>query len=301
MKRGVVVNILDLLNKMEEYDASDLHIQSGKVPKLRVQGIMTDLNYLPLDDYAVDALITDMHPSDLVLGGYMDKKTTDFRFACTYGMYRVNISSCDGGRKITMRRLNKKVSNYTELGFEAGIFEKINTMKHGLILITGPTNSGKSTTLAAIITMLAQHNINIITLEDPIEYFLTGSGGTLITQRELGADFSDFPLAIKAALRQDPDVLMVGEMRDLETIKAGLLCAETGHLVLATLHTSDIPSTLSRIVLTFNLSERSYIQSLLQESLKCIIAQTLVYNEETKKLKLKYDYKFFDKNTDFNF
>lgn len=294
------MHIIDLLTHLVNTGASDLHIQSGRVPKLRIQGQMTNLNILPLDDYAVDNLISDMNPSDMTLGHYMDYKTADFRYSCELGNFRVNISACDGGKKITMRELNNKTADYRVLGFEEGIFERIDTLKHGLILVTGPTNSGKSTTLAAIIHMLANRDINIITLEDPIEYFLKSDGNALITQRELGSDFSDFPLAIKAALRQDPDVLMVGEMRDVETIKAGLLCAETGHLVLATLPTSDIPSTIDRIILTFNLSERSYITTLLQNSLKCVIAQRLNFNPLKRKLELNYEYKFFETKEDFD-
>lgn len=294
------MGIIDLLTQLVNSGASDLHIQSGKVPKLRIQGQMTNLNILPMDEYAVDNLISDMAPSDMTLGYYMDHRTADFRYSCELGNFRVNISACDGGKKITMRELNSKFANYSELGFEEGIFEKIDTLKHGLVLVTGPTGSGKSTTLAAIIHMLAKKDINIITLEDPIEYFLNSDGNSLITQREKGADFEDFPLAIKAALRQDPDVLMVGEMRDVETIKAGLLCAETGHLVLATLHTSDIPSTIDRIVLTFDSAEKSFITTLLRSSLKVIIAQRLEYNSLRKKLELNYDYKFFDSSADFD-
>ena len=294
------MGIIDLLTQLVNSGASDLHVQSGKVPKLRIQGQMTNLNVLPMDEYAVDNLISDMSPSDMTLGHYMDYKTADFRYSCELGNFRVNISACDGGKKITMRELNSKFANYSELGFEEGIFEKIDTLKHGLVLVTGPTGSGKSTTLAAIIHMLAKRDINIITLEDPIEYFLNSTGNSLITQREKGTDFEDFPLAIKAGLRQDPDVLMVGEMRDVETIKAGLLCAETGHLVLATLHTSDIPSTIDRIVLTFDSTEKSFITTLLRSSLKVIIAQRLEYNKLRKKLELNYEYKFFDSSADFD-
>jgi twitching motility protein PilT len=295
-----VLQIGDYLSQLVQSGGSDLHIQSNQIPKIRLQGRMHNLNVLPLDDAIVQTLFSDMHPSAEVMGNFIDNNMADFRYECPIGRFRVNIAKCDGGRKITFRHLKDKVGNYKELGFEQGIFEKINTLNHGLVLITGPTNSGKSTTLASIMSMLGQKETNIITLEDPIEYFIQSSGSSLVTQRELGADFETFPIAIKAALRQDPDIIMVGEMRDPETIKAALLCAETGHLVLATLHTSSIESTINRIVLTFDLGERTFIQELLRSSLKCIIAQRLVVNKMTDKLQLQYAYKFFDKESDFN-
>lgn len=293
------MQINDYLQQLVNAEGSDLHVQSNQVPKIRVQGKMMNLNVLPLDDQVVQTLFSDMHPSAEVMGNFIDHNTADFRYECPIGRFRVNISKCDGGRKLTMRHLKDKVGDYRQLGFKEGIFEQINTLIHGLVLITGPTNSGKSTTLASIMSMLSQKDVNIITLEDPIEYFIQSSNSTLITQRELGADFESFPSAIRAALRQDPDILMVGEMRDPETIRAALLCAETGHLVLATLHTSSIEATVNRIVLTFGSGERTFIQELLQSSLQCIIAQRLVPNKMTGRLQLNYECKFFNSGKDF--
>lgn len=288
------MNIDDLLTILVNKGGSDLHLQSNIVPKIRVQGILENLNTLPLDDFVLERLMYELKPSDQILGEYLDKKTADFRYnSAELGRFRVNVTACDGGRKITIRSLEKSIRHYSELGFEPGIFERINTFKRGLILITGPTNSGKSTTLASIIKMFMRQKPNIITLEDPIEYLLEDNE-SLITQRELGADFPDFPTAIRTAMRQDPDIIMVGEMRDMDTIRAGLLCAETGHLVLATLHTSSIESTLNRVILTFDANERSQIENILNDTLRCIIAQTLVHDQTTHKLKLQYEYKFFN-------
>lgn len=285
------MNLLEeMLVELKNKSGSDLHLQSERIPKIRVEGKLIGVNKLVLSDAQVQNIKDSMRMSAITEGRFIDDLSTDFRYEHpTLGRYRTNISKCDTGIKITMRNLNKKIVPLVDLGFEKDLFKDVIPKKEGLVILTGSTNSGKSTTLASLVMQMAAIGRNIITLEDPVEYFFEHRN-SVITQRELGSDFKDFPQGIKDALRMDPDILLIGEMRDRETIKAALLAAETGHLVLSTLHTKDIESTRGRIVLPFDNSERNEIEVILNEALSMVVAQQLIFDENTQKLKLKYEY-----------
>lgn len=285
------MNLLEeMLAELKRQNGSDLHVQSGRVPKIRVEGQLISLNKLVLSDPQVQNIKDSMKMSDITAGRFIDDLATDFRYEHpTLGRYRTNICKCDTGIKITMRNLNRKIIDLASLGFEDGLFDDIIPRKKGLVILTGSTNSGKSTTLASLVMEMSKLGRNIVTLEDPVEYFFENRK-SVITQRELGSDFTSFPQGIKDALRMDPDILLIGEMRDRETIRAALLAAETGHLVLSTLHTTDIPSTRARVILPFDSSERNEISTILDNALTMIVAQQLVFDEGTKKLRLEYQY-----------
>jgi len=285
----------EMLNELNIKNGSDLHIQSGCKPMIRVEGKLVHLDHLPFSGSMVENIKDTLNLSDTSSGRLIDDLSTDARFQHpTLGTYRTNVCHCDGGIKITMRNLNRTIKDLDSLGFESGLFDEIIERKKGLVIFTGSTNSGKSTTLASLVKEISEQGRNIITLEDPIEYIFD-SDKSVITQREFGINFRDFPTAISTLLRMDPDVILVGEMRDKETIRAALLLAETGHLVLTTTHTTDIESTLARIILPFDYSERNEIAAILKESLTMIVAQQLIYSETEEKLKLEYQYeKYID-------
>lgn len=283
----------DLLGELILTKGSDLHVQSGMTPKIRVEGRIMNLDRLPLTNAEVENIRHTVGMSDIVSGRFIDNLSTDFRLDHKiHGRFRVNISRCDGGLKITARNLNKEIRDLSTLGFSDEVFKDIIPKKNGLVIITGTTNSGKTTTIASLLTEITKLKRNIITLEDPIEYQLK-SNISQITQREYKTSFKSFPQGISDSLRMDPDVIMIGEMRDQETIKAALLAAETGHLVISTLHTTDIASTRNRIILPFESKERNEIATILDEALTLIVAQRLVTDDETEKLKLEYEYKRF--------
>lgn len=265
----------DLLNMMYEHTASDLHIQVGAPPTMRVKGELIQIdgpNLTPEDTEALMAAIA----SDADIEETRIKGSADFGFSyMDKSRYRVNIMKVRGNYGIAMRQIPTRIMKLNEIGLPESIIELLKRPR-GLILVTGPTGSGKSTTLAAMIDWINTHREgHIITIEDPIEYFYTHDK-CLITQRELGQDVPNFSDALRSALRQDPDVILVGEMRDLETIKAAINAAETGHLVLATLHTTGAARSVDRIVHAFPSEMRDEIRTELSNSISGILSQLLV-------------------------
>lgn len=269
-----MATIDELFKLMVEQGASDLHITSGAPPYLRIHGNMIPLNYRELSSQDVQGLIFEII-SEKQKRAFVEKWELD----CAYtlqgvGRFRCNVFMQRKGLGAVFRIIPEKILSAQELGLPPGIMDMIDCDK-GLILVTGPTGSGKSTTLAALI-----HHINmtrdshIITVEDPIE-FVHGNIKCLINQREIGSHTKSFANALKSALREDPDILLVGELRDLETISLALTAAETGHVVFATLHTNSTSKTIDRIIDVFPSGQQAQIRTMLAESLRGVVAQTL--------------------------
>jgi twitching motility protein PilT len=269
-----MATIDELFKIMVEQGASDLHITSGAPPYLRLHGDMSPLNYKELSNQDVQALIFEIL-SEKQKKQFIEKWELD----CSYtlagvGRFRCNIFMQRKGLGAVFRTIPEKIKTPQELNLPQSIMDLIDCEK-GLILVTGPTGSGKSTTLASLI-----HHINvtreahIITVEDPIE-FVHSNQKALINQREVGSHTKSFANALKAALREDPDILLVGELRDLETISLALTAAETGHVVFGTLHTNSAAKTIDRIIDVFPAGQQAQIRTMLAESLRGVVAQTL--------------------------
>jgi twitching motility protein PilT len=264
----------DLLELMVDQEASDLHIQVGQSPTLRLHGGMVPVDgpvLRPSDTEALMMAITsDAHQERLKkLGG------ADFGFAfLDKARFRVSVLKAKGHYGMVLRTIPNKLFGLREIGLPDTIKDLLSRPR-GLILVTGPTGSGKSTTLASMINWINEHHDgHIITIEDPIEYFHDHKK-CIVTQREVGGDTPSFAEAIRGALRQDPDVILVGEMRDLETIEAAVSAAETGHLVFGTLHTTGAARTVDRIVDVFPDSTKDQIRTQLASSIVAVISQVL--------------------------
>lgn len=265
-----------LLTDSLKQRTSDIHLSAGEPPIFRVDGDLVsqkDLGVLD-NDTATKLIYSSM--SDEQQKQFEKDWEIDFAVAVPgVARFRVNAYLQNTGIAAAFRPIPEAVPTLEELDLPA-IFKKLLDLPNGLILVTGPTGSGKSTTLAAMIDYINVHRQeHIITVEDPIE-FAFKSKKSLINQRQLNRDTHDFNAALRSALRQDPDVIMVGEMRDLETIRLALTAAETGHLVMATLHTSSAPRTINRIVDVFPANEKNIIRNILSESLQAVICQALV-------------------------
>ena len=269
------VDIAELLAFSVKNNASDLHLSSGLPPMIRVDGDMRRINVPPLEHRAVHSLMYDIM-NDKQRKDYEEFLETDFSFEIPgVARFRVNAFNQKRGAASVFRTIPSKVLTLEELNAPA-IFKKIVDVPRGLVLVTGPTGSGKSTTLAAMIDYLNDNNYShILTIEDPIE-FVHSSKKCLINQREVHKDTLGFSEALRSALRQDPDIILVGEMRDLETIRLALTAAETGHLVFGTLHTSSAAKTIDRIVDVFPAAEKTLVRSMLSESLRSVVSQTLL-------------------------
>jgi twitching motility protein PilT len=269
------MQIIDLLNFARQNKASDLHLSSGNPPIVRIYGDILPMNLPPLSPDQVKTLLYSMM-SDAQRTQY--ERELELDFAVSFGAemrFRVNAFNTLVGPAVAMRDIPTRVLSLDELK-APDIFKRLTTLKKGLILVTGPTGSGKSTTLAAIIDhMNAHHNHHILTIEDPIE-FVHHSKRSLINQREVGSSTKSFAAALKSALREDPDIILVGEMRDLETISLALTAAETGHLVLGTLHTNSAPKTIDRIIDVFPAADKEMVRSMIAGSLEAIITQNLL-------------------------
>ena len=273
------MEITDLLVYAKQHNASDLHLSSGSPPIVRANGEMVPVNdTLILDADTVKAMIysimTEQQRSD-----YEQDFEIDFSIAFGDQMrFRVNAFNTINGPAAVFRTIPIDILSLETLNAPP-IFAQLTKLHKGLVLVTGPTGSGKSTTLAAMIdhinTTQAKH---IITIEDPIE-FVHKTKKSLVNQREIGSSTKSFSQALKSCLREDPDVILVGEMRDLETIQLALTAAETGHLVMGTLHTNTAPKTIDRIIDVFPASDKSMVRAMLSVSLQAIIAQTLVRNK----------------------
>lgn len=269
------MDIAELLAFSVKNGASDLHLSAGLPPMIRVDGDIRRINVPPLDHKDVHALLYDIM-NDKQRRDYEEFFETDFSFELPgVARFRVNAFNQDRGSAGVFRTIPSKVLTLEELGCPQ-FFQDVTRHPRGLILVTGPTGSGKSTTLAAMIDYINSNDYShILTVEDPIE-FVHQSKKSLINQREVHRDTLGFNEALRSALREDPDVILVGEMRDLETIRLALTAAETGHLVFGTLHTSSAAKTIDRIIDVFPAAEKDMIRSMLSESLQAVISQTLM-------------------------
>lgn len=269
-----MATIDELFKLMVEQGASDLHVTSGAPPYLRLHGNMAPLNYRELTNQDVQGLIFEIL-SEKQKRAFVEKWELDFAYTLAgIGRFRCNIFMQRKGLGAVFRVIPEKIKTAAELNLPASVMDLIDCDR-GLILVTGPTGSGKSTTLASMI-----HHINmtreahIITVEDPIE-FVHSNIKSLVNQREVGSHTKNFANALKAALREDPDILLVGELRDLETISLALTAAETGHIVFATLHTNNAAKTIDRIIDVFPAGQQQQIRTMLAESLRGVVAQWL--------------------------
>ena len=269
------MDITQLLAFAVKNKASDLHISAGEPPLIRVDGDMRRINMPELEHKEVHGMVYDIM-NDKQRKSYEEHWETDFSFEIPgVARFRVNAFNQNRGAAAVFRTIPSKVLTLEDLDAPA-IFKKISDKPRGLVLVTGPTGSGKSTTLAAMVDYKndTDHG-HILTIEDPIE-FVHISKKSLVNQREVHRDTQSFENALRSALREDPDTILVGEMRDLETIRLALTAAETGHLVFGTLHTTSAPKTVDRIVDVFPAAEKDMVRSMLSESLEAIISQTLL-------------------------
>ncbi len=269
------MDIAELLAFSVKHDASDLHLSSGLPPMIRVDGDIRRINVPALDHKVVHGLVYDIM-NDRQRKDYEEFLEVDFSFEIPgLARFRVNAFNQDRGAAAVFRTIPSKVLTLDDLGCP-DIFKEIINVPRGIVLVTGPTGSGKSTTLAAMIDYKNDNEYgHILTIEDPIE-FVHQSKKSLINQREVHRDTLGFSEALRSALREDPDIILVGELRDLETIRLALTAAETGHLVFGTLHTSSAAKTIDRIVDVFPGGEKDMVRSMLSESLRSVIAQTLL-------------------------
>ncbi|WP_027589121.1 type IV pilus twitching motility protein PilT [Pseudomonas sp. RL] len=269
------MDITELLAFSAKQGASDLHLSSGLPPMIRVDGDVRRINLPAMDHKQVHALIYDIM-NDKQRKDYEEFLETDFSFEVPgVARFRVNAFNQNRGPGAVFRTIPSKVLTMEDLSM-GEIFKKIADVPRGLVLVTGPTGSGKSTTLAAMLDYINSNKYqHILTVEDPIE-FVHESKKCLVNQREVHRDTLGFNEALRSALREDPDIILVGEMRDLETIRLALTAAETGHLVFGTLHTTSAAKTIDRIVDVFPAEEKSMVRSMLSESLQAVVSQTLL-------------------------
>lgn len=269
-----MATIDELFKLMVEQGASDLHITSGAAPYLRLHGNMVPLNYRELTNQDVQGLLFEIL-TEKQKKAFVEKWELDFAYTLAgIGRFRCNVFMQRKGLGAVMRIIPEKIKTAQELGLPPAVTDIIDCDR-GLILVTGPTGSGKSTTLAALIHQINMtREAHIITVEDPIE-FVHPNIKSLVNQREVGSHTKSFANALKAALREDPDILLVGELRDLETISLALTAAETGHIVFGTLHTNSAAKTVDRIIDVFPAGQQQQIRTMLAESLRGVIAQTL--------------------------
>ena len=269
------MDITELLAFSAKQGASDLHLSAGLPPMIRVDGDVRRINLPAMEHKQVHALIYDIM-NDKQRKDYEEFLETDFSFEVPgVARFRVNAFNQNRGAAAVFRTIPSKVLTMEDLGL-GEVFRNIAEVPRGLVLVTGPTGSGKSTTLAALMDYLnANKYQHILTVEDPIE-FVHESKKCLINQREVHRDTHGFNEALRSALREDPDIILVGELRDLETIRLALTAAETGHLVFGTLHTTSAAKTIDRVVDVFPAEEKSMVRSMLSESLQAVISQTLL-------------------------
>lgn len=273
--------VIKYLQTLIQQGGSDLHISAGSPPMIRVSGDLVKLEapvFTPIDVEKIVGEITNAAQKE----DLKRQKSVDFAIKVNnLSIFRVNVFFQRQGLSIAFRALNEKPPRLETMGLP-DICRKACYFPQGLVLVTGPTGSGKSTTLAAMIDYINRnHQSHILTLEDPIEYQHT-SQRCMVNQRQLGTHFTDFASALRSALREDPDIVLVGEMRDAETIALAITAAETGHLVLATLHTNSAPKTIDRIIDSFPAEQQAQIRTMLSESLKIVLTQKLVPRADGK-------------------
>lgn len=269
------MDITELLTFSAQNGASDLHLSAGEPPMIRVDGDIKKINLPAMDHKEVHSLVYDIM-NDKQRKDYEEFLETDFSFEIpNLARFRVNAFNQNRGAGAVFRTIPSTVLTLDQVG-APDIFKQIADNRSGLVLVTGPTGSGKSTTLAAMVDYKNKKDSeHILTIEDPIE-FVHESKKCLVNQREVHRDTLGFSNALRSALRQDPDIILVGELRDLETIELALTAAETGHLVFATLHTSSAAKTIDRIIDVFPAAEKDMVRSMLSESLRAVISQALL-------------------------
>jgi twitching motility protein PilT len=268
------MNIVELLSFAVKNKASDLHLSAGMSPMIRVHGEIRKINLPAMEHKDVHEMVYDIM-NDGQRKSYEEDLECDFSFEVpNLARFRVNAFNTQRGAASVLRTIPSTVLTLEDLKAPK-IFAEIAQQPRGVVLVTGPTGSGKSTTLAAMINDINENEHgHILTLEDPIE-FVHESKSSLINQREVGRDTLSFSNALRSALREDPDIILVGEMRDLETIRLAMTAAETGHLVFGTLHTSSAAKTIDRIIDVFPADEKEMMRAMLSESLRAVISQTL--------------------------
>ena len=269
------MNLDDLLAFSVKHNASDLHMSAGLPPMIRVDGDIRRINLPSMEHKEVHGLIYDIM-NDKQRKDYDEFLEVDFSFEVPkLARFRVNAFNQNRGAGAVFRTIPTKILSMEDLNMPK-VFRDMVDVPRGLVLVTGPTGSGKSTTLAAMIDYKNKNEYgHILTIEDPIE-FVHQSNKCLINQREVHRDTLGFNEALRSALREDPDIILVGEMRDLETIRLALTAAETGHLVFGTLHTTSAPKTIDRIIDVFPAGEKALVRSMLSESLQAVVSQTLL-------------------------
>lgn len=275
------MKIPDLLRFSVKYGASDLHLSSGSIPMIRIHGSLQKLDLPRTSDEELREAVKEIL-NDEQLERFEEMKEIDLSYKIPdLARFRVNIFEQIEGIGGVFRTIPEEIRTFEELGLPETLRE-LSMRDRGLVLLTGPTGSGKSTTLATMIDQINENKqVHIITIEDPVEFFHQ-SKSCMINQRELGASTHSFANALRSALREDPDVILVGEMRDLETISLALTAAETGHLVLATLHTSGAAKTIDRIIDIFPASQKTQVRSMLAESLQAVVQQKLLPRKDSK-------------------
>ncbi|MGB1244575.1 MAG: type IV pilus twitching motility protein PilT [Porticoccaceae bacterium] len=269
------MDITELLAFSAKEGASDLHISAGLPPIIRIDGDVRRINLPPMEHRQVHSLIYEIM-NDKQRRDYEEFLETDFSFEVPgVARFRVNVFNQNRGAAAVFRTIPSNVLTLEQLGM-GDVFRRVSLLPRGLVLVTGPTGSGKSTTLAAMVDHINENRYDhILTIEDPIE-FVHQSKKCLVNQREVHRDTLGFGEALRSALREDPDVVLVGELRDLETIRLALTAAETGHLVFGTLHTTSAAKTIDRVVDVFPSGEKPMVRSMLSESLQAVISQTLL-------------------------
>jgi twitching motility protein PilT len=273
------MDITELLAFSVKNQASDLHLSAGLPPMIRVNGDVRKINLPPLEHKEVHALVYDIM-NDRQRKQFEESLECDFAFSIpNLARFRVNAFNQERGAAAVFRTIPSKILTLEALNCPK-VFQSIIDQARGMVLVTGPTGSGKSTTLAAMVDHINENAYaHILTVEDPIEFIHTPKR-CLINQREVFRDTLSFNNALRSALREDPDVILVGELRDLETIRLALTAAETGHLVFGTLHTSSASKTVDRIVDVFPAAEKEMVRSMLSESLRAVISQALVKTKD---------------------
>ncbi|MGA7143887.1 MAG: type IV pilus twitching motility protein PilT [Desulfobacterales bacterium] len=268
---------------MHEQGASDLHLVSGQPPALRIRGDMERIKYKALDNDELKAMLYEIAPANKIK---LFEETGDIDFGYEIpgvARYRSNFFMQKNGCGAVFRQIPEEIMTAEQLGLPS-VISKLASLPRGLVLVTGPTGSGKSTTLAAIVDVANKiRKDHIITIEDPIE-FVHQSRGCIINHREVGIHTKSFSAALRGALREDPDIILVGEMRDLETISLAIEAASTGHLVFSTLHTMSAPKTIDRIIEVFPATEQPQIRSTLSDGIRAVISQVLFKRIDQKGL-----------------
>ncbi len=276
------MDVDQLLKFSVDNGASDLHLSVGTVPMIRLHGALKKLNMGVMTQEMIDQYANKVM-NDRQKQIFADKFEVDFSYKLEgVARFRVNFFQQALGGAAVFRTIPEEIKSFESLGLPAKVLSELALKDRGLVLLTGPTGSGKSTTLATMVDIVNDtYEKHIITIEDPIEFFHK-SRNCMINQREIGANTHSFASALRVALREDPDVILVGEMRDLETVQLALTASETGHLVLATLHTPSATKTIDRIIDIFPAAQKQQVRSMLAESLEAVVAQRLLPTKDTK-------------------